>query len=134
MLDAPSRSVAVLAVLQTPRTQHAATLLQDGRVLVTGGAGQQGLLDSTEFYDPRTNSFSQGPRLKVPRAGHTSTVLEDGRVLIAGGAADGSAAEVFDPATGGSLLIPGKMSDGRRSHSAILLGDGSVFLAGRAHN
>src|SRR5260370_375283 len=108
MLDAPSRSVAVLAVLQTPRTQHAATLLQDGRVLVTGGAGQQGLLDSTEFYDPRTNSFSQGPRLKVPRAGHTSTVLEDGRVLIAGGAADGSAAEGGGGRVGRGDIVGGR--------------------------
>jgi hypothetical protein len=60
-------------------------------------------------------------------------VLEDGRVLIAGGQADGTA-ELFDPVTGSFSLIPGKMSVPRAVHSAILLGDGSVLLAGGEEN
>src|SRR5262249_14370205 len=133
ILDPSSRTVALVGALQTARTQHAATLLPDGRVLVTGGAGQQGSLDSSEIFDPGTYSFAPGPRLNLARAGHTATVLQDRTVWIAGGEADRTA-ELFDPATNRFTLLQGRMAERRWAHSAILLRDGNVLLAGGREN
>ena len=38
--------------LTTARWQHTATLLPNGQVLVTGGAGTGGYLATTELYNP----------------------------------------------------------------------------------
>jgi Galactose oxidase, central domain len=43
----------------TPRKRYAATLLADGKVLITGGiAGPTEVLSSAEIYDPATGQFS----------------------------------------------------------------------------
>lgn len=42
-------------------------------------------LDSTEFYDPVTGSFSFADRMMRPRSQHTATLFSDGTVLVAGG-------------------------------------------------
>jgi hypothetical protein len=68
------------AKLVPGRTDHTATLLPDGTVLLAGGlaAGSSGglgsQLGSTEFYDPATKLFSQGPTI-YPRSGHTATLF-----------------------------------------------------------
>jgi len=72
------------------------------------------------------------------RASHTATVLQDGRVLVAGGfkkAPDGRSqiyfrtAELFDPKTQ-SFSQTGDMNVRRAGHTATLLPDGRVLLAG----
>jgi N-acetylneuraminic acid mutarotase len=76
----------------TPRSQHSATVLSDGRILVAGGFGNTtteanpvGLLTAAELYDPVTASWTAtgdmafGPGATVARA------LDDGRVLWVGG-------------------------------------------------
>jgi|SRR5579872_3486471 len=99
--------------------------LADGRVL----------LDTGGLYDPATGTFSntdgQGLRsylYLIPPA----NLLLDGRVLFAGGSSDGgnvSQAELYDPATG-TFAFTGSMSVARNGHSATLLPDGSVLVAG----
>ena len=64
------------------RAEHAAVLLADGRVLVTGGIGK---VDSTDIFDPITNTFSPGPKSLIARYAHSMTLLDDGRILIVGG-------------------------------------------------
>ena len=51
--DPVSNSWAVLGHLNVQRSYPAAVLLQDGRVMVVGGAS-----DTAEFFDPTTNKFS----------------------------------------------------------------------------
>jgi hypothetical protein len=113
----------------TPSTEHAATLLGNGKVLITGGSNLQNALDSTELFNPKTGEFSAGPRLQRSRAGHNATLLADGRVLIAGGQGEDSA-ELFDPATNRSILVNGKLTAARGGHGTARLNDGRVLLAG----
>lgn len=119
-----------------PREFHTATLLPDGRVLILGGIGNDGYLTSAELYNPVTGRFSSAGKTLAPLGeGDTTTLLPDGRVLIAGGdgssaqAKPTSAAELYDPKTG-KFSWTGSMTTPRAFHTATLLANGQVLLAG----
>jgi hypothetical protein len=112
------------------RASHTATLLPDGTVLLTGGAG----LASAEKYNPGTAKFMPTTgSMNVARDGQTATLLKTGKILITGGT-NGTAAlataEVFDPATGIFTPTVGSMSVARTGHNATLLNDGKVLITG----
>src|SRR5207247_6950154 len=98
----PSNTWAPTGDMAQGRAGAAASLMYDGRVLVTGGVGAAGVTASAERYSPGIDGFLQAPAMEKARANHTSTLLPDGRVLVAGGVgADGRAlsnAEIYDPA------------------------------------
>lgn len=131
--------VTTTATLNVARQHHSATLLSDGRVLFTGGAGTNGIpLNSAEIFDPVTEQCTVLPAtMKSARADHTATLLNDGRVLIVGGADIGgtggimtNTAEIFDP-TNGTFTLTGSMSSPRGYHTATILGtNGKVLIAG----
>ncbi len=71
-----------------------------------------------------------------PHAFHTATLLGDGTVLVTGGLIadkiDGTvsaASEIYEPATG-RWTATADMHDARWGHTASLLGDGRVLVAG----
>ncbi|HVY92046.1 MAG TPA: TonB family protein [Bryobacteraceae bacterium] len=72
--------------LTQARMYSEATVLQNGKVLLTGGvpAIPGPPLQPSDLYDPATGTFSAGPTLKTRHLGHTATMLQDGSVLIAG--------------------------------------------------
>src|SRR6266576_103918 len=87
LIDASSSSqVEQLAPLAVPRTGHAATVLADGRVLITGGRDSAGIIVATaEVFDPATETSTAVGALVTARVSHTATLLPNGRVLVAGG-------------------------------------------------
>jgi len=115
---------------------HTATLLPSGRVLVAGGLSSASTLEATaELFDPVGGGFSPTGRMTSARNGHTATVLPTGKVLIAGGYRGNSlylsGAEVFDPlATGGVFTSVPAMADAHTAHTASLLPQGLVLIAG----
>jgi parallel beta-helix repeat protein len=120
--------------MTTPRTEHTATELFDGRILVSGGRTTAGApVASAEIYDPATGAFSPTGTMTTSRHGHTATLLLDGRVLITGGGNSTTpavaSAELFDPVAG-TFSLTGAMSVTRLGHTATLLPDGSVLIAG----
>lgn len=123
--------------LARSRQAHSATLLPDGRVLVVGGFGTGGgnAFNSAELYDPATGRWSQTGNMGQQRDSHTATLLRDGRVLVAGGESQGSSqgglasAELYDPATG-TWTQTGSLAQAREQHTATLLPDGRVLVAG----
>ena len=124
---------AAAAALNEARAGHSAVLLLDGRVLVTGGYGSEGTLDSVEIYDHESDSWSAAAPMKTPRVNARAVVLGDGRVLVAG-SANGledalASAEIYDPATDEWQPLP-PMAVRRGFHTATLMADGRVLVAG----
>ena len=139
LYDPATEAWSLTGSLLEGRTEHTATLLQQGKVLIAGGVlhfGAGNVTASTDLYDPLTGTWSRVGDLGTSRVGHTATALPDGRVLVVGGVNDSAgasavliSAEIFDPATG--LWSPtGSLHEARQSHTATLLSDGSVLVAG----
>jgi hypothetical protein len=140
--------VEVPARMSAARAYHSATALQDGSVLLCGGASNGQVLDTAEVFVPtpfasQLGQFVSGGstgvlwRMSTPRFRHTATLLPNGQVLIIGGKDNAlrtlNTAEVFKPAqvlTLSTFAAAGQLSQPRADHSATLLADGAVLVAG----
>jgi hypothetical protein len=117
------------------RVGQVAALLKSGKVLIAGGYIGRGCTDSAELYDPATGKFTMlAARMTSRRGDARATVLANGDVLITGGSDHDSPggiplAEVFHAATM-SFQAVGPMRFARVAHSATLLNDGRVLVAG----
>jgi hypothetical protein len=126
--------------MQIPRAQHTATLLSNGKVLLMGSISETA---SAELFDPAAGLFSATGALIQARTHHTATLLPNGNVLVLGGTqtmppGGGGAApapvsidttEIYDAANG-TFKTAGKLLTARDSHSATLLTNGIVLVAG----
>ena len=121
------------APLRHPRSDHGATALHDGRVLVSGGNADTKLLASTEIYNPRTNTWTEAAPMPRARTQHSAVTLFDGRVLVTGGIdADGAptnATFIYDPGTDSWTDGP-PMTVARLQQVAVALPTGDVLFAG----
>lgn len=142
LYDIRTKTAREVSNLIEPRSGFSATKLNDGRIFFVGGQRtdelkgqlQSKILDSTEFYNPKTKRFLQGPRMKRPRVYHTAVCLKDGRLLVLGGEArlgdEGiSTAEIYDPVSNKFTLVS-PMSVARRGAIASLLPGGKVLVTG----
>ena len=120
------------------RTNHTATLLPNGKVLVAGGWGNNSeQLSSAEIYDPMTGKWSAAAPMNNARSTHTATLLPNGTVLVAGGFSYNSnendnflsSAEIYDPSTE-SWSMTNSLNYPRNCQTSTLLADGEVLFAG----
>ena len=119
------------AILHTARHKHDAVRLDDGRVIVIGGADRSDRVhyETTEIFDAARSSFQRGPSMTHRRykiAG-TSVRLPDGSILVTSGA------RVAERLAFPSLTfreVPGSLPAAYRFAAAASLADGEVVIAG----
>ena len=134
------------ATIAFPREFHSATLLNDGQVLIAGGAATAVSASTPpgyeELYNPATQTFLRTGALNAPRIAHNALLLGDGNVLLIGGGAPNNltglfgqgfppqaTSEVYNPATG-EFTFSANMNFQREQFTATLLQNGSVLAAG----
>lgn len=144
----PSAGTTTVLTMGHARAGHGASLLSNGRVLITGGfaaldftdplALLLGIQNTTELFDPVSGAFVPGPSLLEARALHSSTSLATGGVLIAGGLSIvpivnlptvSSTAYEYNVAFN-TFGLPRFMGTGRLMHSATRLANGKVLVVG----
>lgn len=119
--------------MHEPRPECSWTQLPDGRLLLVGGIGAENMT-SAAFFDPKNGAFHPAPgTLKTKRCMHSAVLLPDGKVLLVGGLGEHGepwplSLERYDPATGRSEIL-GQLPTGAAHAPAVLLADGSVFVA-----
>ena len=105
---AANRWTKTAGAMSTPRFEHTATALDDGKVLIAGGqgppvSGVASALATTEIYDPAVDSFRKSNDMSDARFNHAALKLPDRSVMVIGGAGGTngdtsiSTAEVFNP-------------------------------------
>jgi Domain of unknown function (DUF4082)/Domain of unknown function (DUF1929) len=109
----PSPLWTIQEPMKFPRVYHTATLLPDGKVLVTGGVSCPGRINietignnnipscsdggvlSPELWDPQTGKWTTMNKHAEVRAYHSvAALLPDGRVLVGGGGLPGAVGEM----------------------------------------
>jgi hypothetical protein len=118
--------------MSVERMDGTATLLEDGQVLIVGGARQTNQpVAVVERFNPTKGDLDTTGELQIARAHHAAVRLNDGRVLIVGGLISRNTAtataEIYDPKTG-AFTQTGSMNEPRCKHAAVLLADGRVMV------
>lgn len=135
---APAAAFRERSVAMIEERAFATVLLRPDRRWLVCGGGRGGLLSqfahqTTELYDPWTDTFTMGPVMNVQRSLHTSTELPNGTWLLCGGVGDNNdpqaACEIYDPLTD-TFTPSAPMASPRMGHTATLLGNGKVLVCG----
>ncbi|SDZ23768.1 Kelch motif-containing protein [Amycolatopsis xylanica] len=112
--------------------------LDSGRVLLAGGTDLDwGAIAATAEFNPVTGAWETRGALNTGRRLHSLTLLRDGQVLAAGGifgpwrypTPPTATAELYDPGSG-TWTPTTPMREARAVHTATLLPDGRVLVAG----
>ena len=134
--DPKTDKIFLTGEMHYPRLYHEATLLSDGKVLITGGSkkGVLEILDSAEIYEPKSGKFILTGSMLKKRMTHSSVLLPDGKVLITGGTDPSSRetfaeAEIYDPLKGKFISISPMLLP-RTEAEGVTLDDGKILFAG----
>ncbi len=99
------------------------------------GAGET-TIATAEIYDRASGSWGATASMAARRSSHTATLLHNGKVLVVGGfdqqvssVTTLATAELYDPKVG-TWTPTGSLSGPRALHTAALLNDGTVLVAG----
>ncbi|MEO6723746.1 MAG: kelch repeat-containing protein, partial [Blastocatellia bacterium] len=132
--------MVVSAAMNDKRRSHTATLLQNGQVLVIGGFDGSAALKTSELFTPSNKTWTKSVAFNDGRFSHTATMMPNGRVLLVAGNPNSTvplaSTELHDPAQGtwtytqSSANTPTVMSVPRANHTATLLANGKVLVAG----
>jgi hypothetical protein len=83
--DAAKGKWTEVTPMHVGREYHTATLLKDGRVLVTGGLTDNLKTDDCEIYDPSNDTWTVTAQMLEKRTNHAAILLNDGNVFVSGG-------------------------------------------------
>lgn len=141
--DPATNTFTATGRMNSSRGSHTATLLPNGKVLITGGHTGRGastqIHASTELYDPAAGTFRNAASMIRQRHKHDAALLADGRVLIIAGADARDDlgmyrdTEIYDPAT--DSFIPGPLLQSNRyklNGTSVMLSNGKILIAGGA--
>jgi Galactose oxidase, central domain len=144
LFDPATGTFSPTGSLNNARSNHTATLLNGGKVLVASGDAT----GTAELYDPVAGTFTLTGSVNTARQVAAAVLLNDGKVLLAGGlcvdlgpfagpstcpASYLASAELYDPATG-EFTFTGSMTNSRDLFTATLLANGTVLVAGGVSN
>lgn len=134
--DPTAKTFTLTGNMQSARVYHTATVLNDGKVLITGGANSTNDPSNTaELFDPTTETFTLvSNNMNSNRKLHTATLLQNGNVLIAGGINSSASSisnttEIYD-STAGTFTLTGNTNSVRKQHASTLLNSGKVLITG----
>jgi uncharacterized repeat protein (TIGR01451 family) len=112
------------------------TALLDGNILMTGGFVQSSLSTVATIFHPATSNFTATGASQYPHPRATATRLGDGKVLVVGSdhlytvnEAAQATPELYDPVSG-TFALTAPLATRRQDHTATLLPDGTVLIAG----
>jgi hypothetical protein len=91
----PTGTWQPMGSMTAARSGAAAVLLQDHRVLITGGNNGTDAVNSVEVFNT-DGSFANASAMGTPRSGHIAVLLRDERVLVAGGVTSGGGTTTGD--------------------------------------
>lgn len=121
--DASGNTWSVAGRLRPGTHAHAATLLDDGRILVVGAEG--GLPQFAQLFDPASGQSELLPGIPPPWAFGAGARLADGRILFA----SSEGAGLYDPASRAWLDLP-PMPVPRVGATMTSLESGAVLVVG----
>lgn len=126
--DPSSNKWQYVDTLAIPRGRDFSMILLDnGKVLVTGGGGAE---TKAELFDPATNSWTLlANTLKLGRKDHSSVKLADGKILLMGGDASSNGCEIYNP-TNNTFAYTGAIQENLGGNPAILMDNGTVLIYG----